>query len=293
MGILSKFKRKRSNLAKYRPSYGGYRKITPKRRALRVPLRKRFPWLTKLSRIVLLIFILLTLVLSIYSIFFSAYFRIQSIMVINEEFENEVLSKKINQSLKNSFQKSIFLTDSDELEIKILETFPELAKVEIEKDYPSTLNINFAEFPLVANVINESNTLKKSYVVNSIGFAIKEDFENPNLPYIIIKSDEPINPNSPVLESQKLKYTLDTITYFQDKFGMKVKDASYLPIARELHLFTERDFEIWLDMQSSSQEQLKKLKKALVKIDIYKENFEYIDLRIAGGSGDKIIYKRK
>ena len=33
--------------------------------------------------------------------------------------------------------------------------------------------------------------------------------------------------------------------------------------------------------------------KALVKLDIYNEDLQYIDLRIAGGNGDKIIYKRR
>jgi len=46
-------------------------------------------------------------------------------------------------------------------------------------------------------------------------------------------------------------------------------------------------------MQNPAEDQLKKLKKILVKLDIYKENLLYIDLRIAGANGDKIIYKRK
>jgi hypothetical protein len=50
---------------------------------------------------------------------------------------------------------------------------------------------------------------------------------------------------------------------------------------------------VWLDMQKPIEEQLKKLKKALVKLDIYTESLEYIDLRISGTNGDKIIYKRK
>lgn len=279
-------------MAKYRPSYGNYRPIQTRRKALKIPLKRRFPWLGRLSRLALIVLVLITIIFSIHSVFFADYFKIQNVVVTNEGFENENLSKKINTSLKDSFQKSIFLTDLDELELKILESFPELEKVTMEKDYPATLNITFSEYPLVANIINETASLKKSYVINSLGYAVKEDLENPNLPYIRLKSDEPINTNSAVIEGQKLKYILEALTYFQDKFGMKIKEISYLPIARELHLLTERDFEIWLDIQVSSQEQLKKLKKALVKIDIYKENFAYIDLRIAGGSGDKIIYKR-
>jgi len=46
-------------------------------------------------------------------------------------------------------------------------------------------------------------------------------------------------------------------------------------------------------MQQPSENQLKKLKKSLVKLDIFNEPLEYIDLRIAGGNGDKIIYKRR
>ena len=292
MRILSKFKRKRSKLTKYRSNYKSYRPINTRRRALKIPLKNRLPWITKLSRIALFVLVIATITITAYSIFFADYFKIKNVVVTNEGFENETLTKKINTGLKSSLQKSIFLTDLDELELKILESFPELEKIDIEKNYPASLNITFAEHPLVANIINESNSLRKTYVINSLGYAMKENFENPNLPYIRIKSDEPINTNSAVIESQKLDYILETIAYFQDKFGMKIKEVSYLKIARELHLLTERNFEIWLDIEVSSQEQLKKLKKALVKIDIYKENFEYIDLRIAGGSGDKIIYKR-
>ena len=79
----------------------------------------------------------------------------------------------------------------------------------------------------------------------------------------------------------------------EDKFGMRVVEVIYKKVPREIHLLTERDFYIWIDMQNPADEQLKKLKKALVKLDIYTENLEYIDLRIAGGNGDKIIYKRR
>jgi len=74
---------------------------------------------------------------------------------------------------------------------------------------------------------------------------------------------------------------------------MKILEAEYKVIPRELHLKTEKYFIIWLDIQKPFEDQLKKLKKALVKLDIFNEPLEYIDLRISGESGDKIIYKRK
>ena len=73
---------------------------------------------------------------------------------------------------------------------------------------------------------------------------------------------------------------------------MEIVRIEYKPTAREIHLLTERNFFIWLDIQISYEEQFKKMKKSLVKLDIYTEDLEYIDLRIAGSNGDKIIYKR-
>ena len=176
---------------------------------------------------------------------------------------------------------------------KIIKSFPQLENISVDKKYPKKLEIKFTKYPLSANVINESSSVKKTYIINQIGFVLKEDYENPELPYIRIKSEEPINTKKAIISKEKLKYILDSMTYFQDKFGMRVKEALYKPVAREVHLLTEKDFYIWLDMQTPFEDQLKKLKKTLVKLDIQKEPLYYIDLRISGQNGEKIIYKRR
>ena len=255
--------------------------------------RTRSGFLQRFKKISVLLFFIGALTFSIYGLFFSNYFKVKNITIINEGFENENLSKEIQEKLKGSINKSIFWLDEEEIATKVLEQFPGLEKANINKNYPDTIEIDFSEYALAANVINETGNLKKSYLINSMGFAVKEDFENPNLLYIRIKSDEPINTKNAVIEKSKLAYILGAITHYEDKFGMKIKEVTYNPIARELHLLTERDFYIWLDIQRSYEEQFKKLKKAIVKLDIFKENLQYIDLRIAGGSGDKIIYKRR
>ncbi len=255
--------------------------------------KKPHPTLTKIKKIFTLIAICTVIILTVYGIFFSGYFKIDETEIINKSFDQETLATEIKESIKTTIGKNIFFTDTTELEQKIISTFPDLEKIKVEKNYPNKLAIEFFEYPLTANIINQSNSIKKTYIINSIGYVIKEDFENPNLPYLTIKSDEPINTENPVIEKNKLNYILETVKYFQDKFGMKISGIEYKPIARELHILTERNFYIWLDIQKPAEEQFKKLKKALVKLDIYKENLEYIDLRIAGGSGNKIIYKRR
>lgn len=249
--------------------------------------------LTKFSKILTLILSLILFVALSYLIFFSNYFEIKNIVIANKDFGNEAMAEEIKNSITNTLGKNILFIDTKEISNKIINFFPELETVSIGKDYPDTLSIEFSQYPLVANIINESNNIRKNYIINSVGYTIKENLENPSLPYIRIKSDEPVNIENPLIEKTKLDYILNTIVYFEDKFGMAIKEVEYKKIPREIHLLTERDFYIWLDMQREAEEQLKKLKKALVKLDIYKENLQYIDLRIAGGSGDKIIYKRK
>jgi len=255
--------------------------------------KKTSPFIKKIKKIFyLFLFSGLTIIL-IYLIFFSTYFKVTDINVSQDNLENQNLASEITKTVSSALGRNLVFIDTENLKIKVIDDFPELETVIIEKNYPHTLEINFLEYPLVANVINESPNIKKNYIINSIGYAIKEDLENPNLPYIKIKSDEPINPENSIIEANKLKYILDAIAYFEEKFGMRIIEVEYKKIAREIHLFTERNFYIWLDIQQSAEDQLKKLKKALVKLDIYNENLQYIDLRIAGNNGDKIIYKRK
>ncbi|MBI5754069.1 FtsQ-type POTRA domain-containing protein [Candidatus Peregrinibacteria bacterium] len=275
------------------PTYNLQPKPISHNRNLEFAKRRGASILTKLKKLFTLSFIIGVIGLIVYILFFSSFFNIKETVIINRNFENQAISDQVQSALKTNIGKNIFAIKTTNLENKILNTFPELEKIKISKSFPHNLNIQFSEFPMVANIVNESNVVKKSYIINATGFAIKENLEDPHLPYIRVKTDEPINPKEAVIEKSKLNYILDAKNYYEDKFGMKIKEILYKPIAREVRLRTERDFSIWLDIQKSFEEQFKKLKKAIVKLDIYKENFEYIDLRIAGSSGDKIVYQRR
>ncbi len=288
--------RKKRKLPKYRFKYGKTpikKGKTYQTRGFQRIKKKPTRIFRRLGKSLSLAFFLAIFILLFYWLFFSGYFKVAEVQVINETFENEILTEKIHENLENLMGKTILFVNPEKVETQILSSFPELEKITAKTKYPSTLTITFQQYDLVANVINQSSVIKKSYIVNSIGYIVREDFENPSFPYIVIKSDEPINTETQAIETKRLSYILESIEYFQDKFGMRIKEVEYKPIPREVHLLTERDFKIWLDIQHSYEGQLRKLKKASVKLDIHKENLEYIDLRIAGGSGDKIIYKRR
>jgi len=255
--------------------------------------RHSTPIFSKFKKILSLVSAIAVIGFFVYLLFFSSFFNIREIVISNKNFENQDISDQIQENLKLNIGRNIFMVNTVDLETKVLNIFPQLEQIKISKSFPNRLSLEFSEFPLVANIVNESNVVKKSYIINSVGFAIKENLEDPKLPYIKIKTDEPINPKEAVIEKSKLNYILNAKNYFEDKFGMKILGIQYKPIAREVHLYTDKGFYLWLDIQKPFEDQFKKLKKAIVKLDIYKENLEYIDLRIAGSSGDKIIYKRR
>lgn len=291
-------KKRKLNALKYKFLYGKSPSLTKRdlnvsRYTSKKLLKLSHPFFTKIKKFTIILTLLLIIIFTIHGIFFSRYFDITEVKVSDEMLENTALADEIKSTINETIGKNLLFIKTDKLKIKILDSFPEIEKVTIEKDYPKTILIKFSEYPLVANIINESPTIKKTYIVNSIGYAIKEDLESPNLPYVRITTDEPLNPGTPIIEANKLRYILETIIYFEDKFDMRIVEVVYKKIPREIHLLTEKNFYIWLDIQTPADIQLKKLKKALVKLDIYKENLEYIDLRIAGGNGDKIIYKRR
>jgi hypothetical protein len=219
----------------------------------------------------------------IHSIFFSQYFAIETIKAPNT----------ITDSLQNYKGKNILFIKKDDIIAKISASYPEIENITVEKDLPNTLVVSFTEYPLAANITNITEGASKKFIINSIGYVTKENTDDPTLPYIKIKTDSPINTESAILDAEKLKYILGAVSYFEEKFGMKILESEYLVVPRELHLKTEKFFFIWLDIQKPFEDQFKKLKKALVKLNIYEEPLQYIDLRITGESGEKIIYKRR
>jgi len=264
---------------------------TPRKKISLSSITSKIP--KKAKKIMILLGTISILFLSIKTIFFSDYFLIKTIQISTENQDQNQIGSNLSEAIEIYKNKNILFAKKEDIIAKIQETYPEIEEIKINKDLPSTLIIEFTEYPLAANITNISNNSTKKFIINSIGYSIKENSDDPTLPYIKIKTDSPINTENIALDPQKLQYILGAISYFEEKFGMKIIESEYKVISRELHLRTEKYFYIWLDIQKPFEDQLKKLKKALVKLNIYEESLEYIDLRISGENGEKIIYKRR
>ncbi len=243
-----------------------------------------------------------------YLIFFSNVFNLRS-WEIEEDGILVNMDNPISQIIAPLKGKSIIFINKKNIISQITALHPDIKKIEIKKIFPQKIKIVFEKYPAAANIVNifggnenditacqtfrkRPGGIQKKFLIDSIGFLSEENSENPELPYLKIGTSEVLAVHSFVLPQEKLDYILKAITLFKEKFDLKIVNSVYKIREREVHLCTEKFFEVWIDMEKDLDQQLNKLKRALAKLDIYQTPLAYIDLRISGTNSEKIIFKK-
>lgn len=264
---------------------------------------------------------------AVYALFFTALFEIQNIEV-EGSVDTSQEQTAIKETLQEYLGDNLLLFDVSTQEAELLKSYVYLKTLDIDRDFFHTIHVTLETFPPVANVRMEfENGTNQYFVVNERGFIASIGTNLENLPLIVMdvtgtdmdipmaeetvetpvaepteEGEEPdleeTEPdtmpdqiNEELIPQDMLTTLLETAANFEGKFGMEVLEIYYLKRAREMHLYTERYFLVWIDLTQDVSLQLAKLKKALTEIDIYAAPIEYIDLRISGQNGEKVIYK--
>lgn len=319
MGLLSLFKNKRRTS---QAPFSSYRSVRPLARKPFEPKgkakadRERNPFLAKVVRGLKIFLFLLILIGLIYVVFLSGLFKIEKIDVKGSE---ATLSEQsaLNKLLQEHLGKNLLFFNIGSLEDELLEQYPYLKEMDLSRDFFHTVKVTLETYPKRANIeVHFEDGSIQYYTVNELGYIAGFGQEENELPTVIMDvmgtdldlptedvapetvSEEEIYPEKPswalneeLIEQDILKTLLSTIEDFEGRFNMQVKTTYYLKQARELHLYTERDFYVWIDLTQDTNLQLTKLKKALSVLNINEAPLDYIDLRISGQNGEKVIYK--
>ena len=285
-----------------KPLFGNFRKKRVFKRSpgmlIDPPARLKQNKPSKIKKIILCILCLFILGGSVYLLFFTDIFLIDDYQIYDDGTQitnNLPLNSLITQSLLNQ---NLLVYNADQLTQEILDQNPQYKAVVAKKVFPHSIKIDLEKYPVAANIINQiispdGLNVQKKFLVNSNGMIIMENDENPELPYIKVSTEQAFSLNEQPLTQAQLEYIIKLTNLFEEKFGIKVVEAEYLKKAREIHLRTEKDFTVWFDINKDMVSQIDKLKRALLKLDIYKTPLEYIDLRISGTNAEKVIYKKR
>ncbi len=287
-------KKKKTNRPKY-TKYSSYRrsdtrKFKPKKesRVNRMVFSKRFRFVRKalffLGLIVLLSF-------TVYYVFFSGSIKVEETAL----FEGKVrIDHDIILSEINAYKGEPLLSiNKAELTKELKAKYPEIDQIVIKKKLPNRLHVHITKYPITANLIVKVEEVQRKYLINQRGMIALADAEDSSLPYITMQRDKAYNSKEQIMTEEELSKIIKAKKLFEQKFNMLVTDVIYLEKAREFRLKTEKGFMIWLDLTQDYVSQLSKLKAAEQKLNIHSTPLEYIDLRIAGSNGEKVIFKRK
>lgn len=248
---------------------------------------------SKKARNVLAVIIGLALLIGlIYLVGFSRVFEVKSWEIV-EDGEKITNDEELNNLMKKQKYKNLVFLDENQLGAQVKALHPEVKKVMIKKIFPQKIKVEMEKYPIAANIINIVQGIQKKFVADTQGFLADENTENPELPYVKIFTNDVFMVHTVAVEPSKLDYILKAVNLYQEKFSMKILNAEYYVRERELHLETEKNFTVWIDMEKDLNAQIDKLKKVLPKLDIYSTPLEYIDLRISGTDNEKIIFKRR
>lgn len=241
----------------------------------------------------ILVFVIGIILLLCYLLFFTGFSNIKNIIVLEGEIESE--NNQVRRLVEPLRDKNLLLVKTDIVKQSLKNQIDNLAELEVKKKFPKTVVVRFAKFEKVANLTNYvgPQRVKKNFIINSTGVLMEKDVINQNLPFISLASVKGFNLGDHVITEENLKYMLEAKSEYEEKFNMRISEITFLDKAREVHLYTEKNFNIWLDLEIPYKDQLTKLKNAIPKIDIYNDNLDYIDLRIQSAQGEKLIFKRR
>lgn len=245
-------------------------------------LKNRFFWFSMLALIILgAIF---------YFFIFSSFFQIEKIIISgNDKVSKDQIEYTIEKNLGKKVlffpTRSIFLVSLNKIKKDVLNNFPQIAILDIDRGFPDTLNVIIVERLAVANFCKSDNC----FLLDKEGIIFEETQLDTELVKIIREKE---NDSSIVLGRQVIaKEYLGKILRIQrnisEEFEFGTKE--FIILNERLNVKTDGDWEIYFDPQEDLNWQLTKLTFVL-KEKILPENrkdLEYIELRF----GDLASFK--
>lgn len=282
---------KRSNYTKY----SSYRRTQRKKPLEKTAAKQkraqkvRSQRFVRIKQILLIIAIIGGLGFGIYYIFFSGSMVVEETALFegNTRIDHDIILSEINVHKGEP----LLAINKTELIHELKAKYPEIEHIDIRKRLPNKLYVYITKYPIITNLTVKVENVQRTYLINSEGSIAVADSEDESLPYIVMNREKAYNSKEKVFTAEELESILNAKKLFEQKFNMQILETMYLEAPREYHFLTEKNFYVWMDLTQDYVAQLSKLKAAEQKLNLHSTPLQYIDLRIAGSNGEKVIYK--
>lgn len=251
----------------------------------------------------------------VYLLFFSSVFKVAKIIIVGNTTVNadeirQTVDNIANKKVFKFFNNSLILIKTDEVEKAIREKFNSVNSASAVKKFPETLAISITEKPADILWCNKIKVEKASAVSRALDNNPAPVFQE-NLPQealqcyfsdeaniiyrkaesgapvnsVRVFRDDSINIGDKIADDAVKNFIRGLVKNFNYKTGLEFSYL-YLPSisSRELHLFAKGGWKIYFDLNRPADDQLDDLNSVWREAipESYKNNMEYIDLRVPG-----------
>lgn len=226
--------------------------------------------------------VLAILVAVFYLVYFFSFFQVKKITIVSEENIPKqnislIIEKELNKQVLFFRTRSIFLINSNEIKKEILNNFPEVFEVTVERRLPSTLNVSLIQRQEIAVWYQYD----ERFLLDDEGIIFEEIAEDePNLLKIknLVQSAE-LRLGNRVIEKEKLNQIFKISSWLKNNLKVSLETVNIVS-GKRLNMRTFDGWEIYLNPQENIDWQLTKLKAVLEEIPFEKrKNIEHIELR--------------
>ncbi len=185
----------------------------------------------------------------------------------------------VEEVLQEAFgEANLLFLDERDLRAVLQQKMPELEDIKMSINWPRTLEVTVGTARPAYNIFDTASANFSVIAETGVVLAIQAV---EGLPTIRVTQKE-----APILQRQRL-FTEEQLQKIQlaeevvdAELRLSLKATEVLFAANELHLVMQDDMVLWLDLSRSIEEQLRKLKSAEQKIQLHRDSFDHIDLRI-------------
>lgn len=234
------------------------------------------------------------------TLLFAPFFDVREMKVRRQD--PRIDPEEIQQILSPLFKQRLVLVTRSQVAAMLQAEFSEIERVEISKDYPSTLSVSVFLEPVMAEVViadsidtssgsgstaTGSGTNIYMYVTRK-GTFVTSRIKLSGGPYPrLTMTDWGIRPQNrtPLMAPSFLQNVFIARDILLRDFGLQSQKIVVYLRAQEFHITTPKAT-LWFDLRSPLNVQFQRFREFLTTLSLDQAK-EYIDLRIA----DKIIYK--
>lgn len=237
-------------------------------------------------------------------ILFSPALSVREIRVVRAEGRVDV--RAVLEALAPQYGRHMIFLPQQEIAAAVHAVVPDVAEIDVQKEYPSRIAIRISLKPLAARLVIEQpggTSGSGATVVRSGSGATAGtvyDFLTENGTYVVSDTKQaqlalPVirvvdwgvhpTPNSPLIPPELLKNMALAEQALTLEFGQEIRLRTVYIRAREFHVDTAK-VSFWFDIRSPLEQQLGRLRSFLTSVKLTDVK-NYVDLRLAG----RVVYK--